>query len=598
MSSRWAKCWAADREIFTILNESDSLEAARQKIIGFLEALDWSYRHDYERIHPWDYILLKEAVRCMKNIISPRNENLSGSSALKLLWTAAREGDAEVSDDFISEFTHLFKAIKGHSDVYPSILMDDFDSPDFDMYQGRDAALKRSEFLDEMGHRMDQYIARYPHGLDPKIIKKRSANKTRILDYFDASEGDWNDWKWQFKNVYKNGTGLEPIKKIIQLKPDEEEAIKLAVEHDVPFGITPHYLSLMDPKPTDYDFAIRRQVIPSLNYVESMIKHKDDRKSAFDFMREHDTSPVDLVTRRYTKVAIIKPYDSCPQICVYCQRNWEITAPLMDAAMATKEQLDSALDWYSDHEHMMDILVTGGDPLVMNNNMIDKILSRLSEMKHIKHIRIATRIPITVPQRITDELCEILGNYYDIGNQIICMVTHFSHPYEITPETTQAIGRVRKKGLNVYNQQVFTFGNSRRFETVALRIAMKLIGVDPYYTFNMKGKSEMEDYAVPVARLLQERKEEARLLPGVFRTDEPVFNVPFLGKNHLRAWQHHELVSITPDGRRQYSFHPWEKNIDKVKPYLYTDVTIGSYLRKLEERGEDIEEYKSIWYYY
>jgi lysine 2,3-aminomutase len=129
-------------------------------------------------------------------------------------------------------------------------------------------------------------------------------------------------------------------------------------------------------------------------------------------------------------------------------------------------------------------------------------------------------------------------------------------------------------------------------------MAIKQIGVDPYYTFNMKGKSEIEDYAVPVARILQERKEEARVLPGIYRSDEPVFNVPFLGKNHLRAWQDHELISILPDGRRAYSFHPWEKNINKVKPYIYEDVPIKSYLDKLEKRGENIRDYRSIWYYY
>jgi lysine 2,3-aminomutase len=598
MTSRWEECWKAEPEIYVLLKESDNVEVAREMLINYLEALEWKYRRDVDEIHSWDYIQLKEAVRCMKNIISPRNERLAGTSALEYLWLAARNGDAEVTDDFIFEFKHLFKAIKGHSEVYPSVLMRDIDPPDFDKLKGREAANVRSDFLDEMGRQMDNYLVKYPHGLNPKIIERRKDNKKRILDYFNGTDDDWDDWKWQFKHVYKNGTGLEPIKKIIELTPEEEQSIQLAVEHDVPFGITPHYLHLMDPKPTDFDYAIRRQVIPSRNYIDNMIKHKGDRKLAFDFMREHDTSPIDLVTRRYTKVAIIKPYDSCPQICVYCQRNWEITSPLMETALATKDSLDKALEWYNEHKQMMDILITGGDPLVMNNNLIDYILKRLSEMSHIKHIRIATRIPITVPQRITDELCEILGSYYDVGKRIICMVTHFSHPYEVTPETADAITRVRRQGLYTYNQQVFTFGNSRRFETVALRIAMKLIGVDPYYTFNMKGKSEMEDYAVPVARILQERKEEARLLPGAFRTDEPVFNVPFLGKNHLRAWQHHELISITPDGRRKYSFHPWEKNIDKIKPYLYTDVTIGSYLNKLKARGENPEEYKSIWYYY
>jgi lysine 2,3-aminomutase len=270
----------------------------------------------------------------------------------------------------------------------------------------------------------------------------------------------------------------------------------------------------------------------------------------------------------------------------------------MPDAQASKEDIDKAIDFYAEHEHLMDILITGGDPLVMSNTMIEHIIKRLAEIPHMQSIRIATRMPITVPQKLTEDLCEIFGKYFEEGKQSICMVTHFEHPYEITMDTAKAIKRVRKQGLHVYNQQVFTFANSRRFETAALRIAMKLIGVDPYYTFNMKGKSEIEEYAVPVARILQERKEEARLLPGIMRTDEPVFNVPFLGKNHLRAWQDHELIAIQPNGSRVYSFHPWEKNIDQIKPYLYSDIPIKGYLDQLSGRGEDPEEYNSIWYYY
>jgi len=178
------------------------------------------------------------------------------------------------------------------------------------------------------------------------------------------------------------------------------------------------------------------------------------------------------------------------------------------------------------------------------------------------------------------------------------MVTHFEHPYEICRESAEAIQKMRMRGINFYNQQVFTFANSKRFETVSLRIALKMIGVDPYYVFNMKGKKEMQDYAVPVSRILQERKEEARLLPGIYRTDEPVFNVPFLGKNHMRSRQDHELVSILTDGRRVYAFHPWEKNIRGVDSYYYTDVSIKEYLNRLQEIGEDPDEYWSIWYYY
>jgi lysine 2,3-aminomutase len=179
----------------------------------------------------------------------------------------------------------------------------------------------------------------------------------------------------------------------------------------------------------------------------------------------------------------------------------------------------------------------------------------------------------------------------------ISIVTHFEHPYEISPDALKSVQDLRKTGIMVYNQQVFTFENCRRFETVALRLALKQIGVDPYYTFNTKGKEETDHFRVPIARILQERKEEARLIPGLSRTDEPVFNIPGLGKNHLRAWQHHDLIMISPDGERVYEFHPWEKNIALAPTYVYRDVPIGRFLQRLTERGEPIEEYESIWYY-
>lgn len=598
MRKKWQECWEADNEIYVLLKESATLESAREKIIHYLEVLDWTYRRDLDNIHPWDYILLKEAVSCMKSIISQRNERLVGNSSLEKLWNAARTGEEEVTDDFIDEFVHLFKAIKGKSDVYPSQFLKGVEPPDYNECKGREAALKRSDYLDQMSLRMNEFLMKYPSGLKPEVKKRRARNKSRILKELGATKEDWADWKWQFKNVFKDKKGMEIIEKIIRLKPEEKKGITLALDNDVPFGVTPYYLHLMDRKPNGLDSAVRKQVFPPSGYVETMIAHKDDRQAVFDFMRECDTSPLKLVTRRYPKVAIIKPYDSCPQICVYCQRNWEITSPFMEEALAPKQHIDNAIDWFAEHDQIMDVLLTGGDPLVMDDNLIDYILNRFSKIPHIQNIRIATRMPVTVPQRFTEKLCEIFSRYYQAGKQTLCLVTHISHPYEVTMETARAIKRIKMTGMHVYNQQVFTFWNSRRFESVALRASIKQIGIDPYYCFNMKGKSEIEEYAVPVARILQERKEEARLLPGIFRTDEAVFNVPFLGKNHLRAWQDHELISIMPDGRRVYSFHPWEKNISRIKPYLYTDVPIGEYLEKIENRGENPEDYKSIWYYY
>jgi lysine 2,3-aminomutase len=598
MTERWNDCWDAAPEIYMLLKESKTLESSRNKVARYIEAREWTYSCDLGEIENWDYVLFKEVIRTLKNLISPRNERIAGTSALEHLWQAAINGDSDVSDDFIAEFIHFFKALKMKSDVYPSRLMEGIEIPNFDQYEGRAAGRMRSDYLDRMAERMDRYLKRHNSGLDPWIAAKRDENRRRILDYLGSSKDDWEDWHWQYRNVFKDLRGLESIESLIQLETRHKEAIKLALENHVPFGVTPYYLHLMDIKPSDQDYAVRRQVFPPLSYVQNMIAHRKDKKWAFDFMKEADTSPVDLITRRYPRVAIIKPYESCPQICVYCQRNWEISSPLMASALASREKIDAALQWFSEHEGMMDVLLTGGDPLVMDDSMIEGILSRLSEIPHIKSIRVATRTPATVPQRITPELCEAMAQYQELGRRNLCLVTHFMHPYEVTPETVAAIKRIKATGIEVYNQQVFTFANSRKFETSALRVVLKQIGVDPYYTFNMKGKTEMEEYSVPIARILQERKEEARLLPGIFRTDEPVFNVPGLGKDHLRAWQNHEMIAITPEGRRMYSFLPWEKNIAQVKPYIYTDVSIYRYLERLKDRGEDPEDYRSIWYYY
>ena len=200
--------------------------------------------------------------------------------------------------------------------------------------------------------------------------------------------------------------------------------------------------------------------------------------------------------------------------------------------------------------------------------------------------------------RWTDSLTDLLAKYHRPGRRELAVVTHFEHSYEISPEAREAVEKIRKRGMSVYNQQVFTLENSRRFESVKLRRDLKSIGVDPYYTFNMKGKDETRRFMVPIARILQERKEEARLLPGLDRTDEPVFNVPKLGKNHLRAAQDHRLVMIRPDGCRVYEFHPWEKNIYPMPPYNYVDVPIYDYLEELAARGETIRDYRTIWFYY
>ncbi|MCP4715081.1 MAG: KamA family radical SAM protein [Deltaproteobacteria bacterium] len=592
--------WDANPQLFELLKRQESLESARDAVYTYLEKAERDVFGLTNELHILEKSTVRESIRIFKSIIGPINEMRTEVSALDCLWKLACGRRAELQHDvtvaFIMEFINLFRGVSGKSNIYRENEEVKKGVPDFLRLQGREAALKRCEVLDDMAETMQKYFRRYPSGLDAEIIDWREQNRERILRYFEAPADAWYDYNWHLENVIKDP---EDLFALIELPADYKDAVRKAARNNIPWGISPYYVSLMDRNASiGYDHALRAQVIPPPDYVEPMIKHRADRETIFDFMGEHDTSPADLITRRYPGICILKPYNTCPQICVYCQRNWEIDECLAPDALALSDTVEQALTWIEEHPAIGDVLITGGDPIVMSDERLEHLLSRLAGMKHVYRIRLGTRTPVTLPFRWTDELVATLANYHEPGRREIAVVTHFIHSYEVTPEARDAVQKIRRAGMSVYNQQVFTVENSRRFESAKLRCDLKSIGIDPYYTFNMKGKSETRRYMVPIARIQQERKEEARLLPGLDRTDEPVFNVPKLGKNHLRAVQDHRLVMIRPDGCRVYEFHPWEKNITPEPPYNYVDVPIYDYLEDLAARGESVADYRTIWFYY
>lgn len=335
--------------------------------------------------------------------------------------------------------------------------------------------------------------------MEEEVISWREKNRAKILRYFGAAKSGWNDYLWHLKHIIRDP---KPLLDLPELTNDQKEAIDKANKHNIPSGITPYYLSLMDYNISiGYDHAIRTQVIPAKDYVDLRSAHKIKRDILFDFMGEQDTSPIDLVTRRYPFISIFKPFNTCSQICVYCQRNWEIQSVLDPEALASKEKIDEALSWFDDHQSIGDILITGGDPLVMKDDQIRRILEILAAKKQIYRIRTGTRTPVALPMRWTEKLLNLISKFHNPPKLEITIVTHFEHSYEITPESMEAVQKIRRAGMSVYNQVVFTIENSRRFELSKLRWDLKSIGVDPYYTFNMKGKEETDRYMVPIARI-------------------------------------------------------------------------------------------------
>jgi len=539
-----------------------------------------------------EWVTCRDTVWVLRNMLNTRSEELAGFSLLSYLDGLLHDrpvGPAPTAA-FLAELRHLFKGIGGLANIYVE------KPPAFLRYSGRTAARLRSADLSRMARKARGFVERYPCGMDDALVRQRSLNRQRLFHAFGITDLEWNDWTWHTRNIIRDPDVLGSL---ITLSGEERATVTMARKQRIPFGITPYTVSLMDPNNTGtWDRAIRAQVIPPRQYVERVIALRQDPACSSDFMSEGDTSPIDGITRRYPGIVILKPVLTCPQICVYCQRNWQIRDTCSAGAALGDHKLEQALRWIEKTREISEVLVTGGDPLILADDRLEMILARLSQMEHVVRIRIGTRTPVTLPQRITESLVRAITRFHEPGRREMLIITHFEHPTEITPEAMQAVQRFRLFGVGVYNQLVFTYYNSRKFEAAALRQQLRLIGVTPYYTFNTKGKEETDDYRVPIARLLQEQQEEARLFPGAVRTDEIVFNVPRLGKNYLRAGQNRDMIALLPDGRRVYEFHPWEKKMALMETYIYTDVSIYHYLKRLRRDGEQIRDYNSIWYYY
>lgn len=580
-------------EIFAIARQSRSVDELRASLARLAHDMMFETFDDYDSFNAGSIMRVRDCAKVIVRMMTRRSENKAGFSLAGAIRDIALDiPRPDLSPAFFADLHYLFLGLQGRG---PGKAFSELHlAPS--KYSDRRAAIERSDQLDELFGSVQARLDKGSSGLSEESVKRRAKRRARILSELGGTEDDWQDWQWQVNNILRQS---KQISKLLKLSPEEKKAISSARKHHLPFGITPHYISLMDDDLEDSrDRSVRAQVIPPSSYVKQTVQAKESSR-CMDFMLESDTSPIDLITRRYPSICIFKPYNTCPQICVYCQRNWEIDDAMQPGAMAPDDKIHEAVEWIRAHPAIHEVLVTGGDPLAMNDEQVDRILGLVADIPSVERIRIGTRTPVTLPMRFNEKLVSILAKYRVPGKRQVSVVTHVQHPYEVNEDMVAAVERLRKKGIPVYNQLVYTFFISRRFEAAYLRRLLSRIGIDPYYTFNSKGKEETSAYRVPIARLMQEQKEESRLLPGLSRTDEAVYNVPGLGKNYLQTTSFRDLISILPDGSRLYEFHPWERNITTVlKTHISKDVPILEYLQRLEQIGEDAGDYETIWYYY
>ncbi len=254
-----------------------------------------------------------------------------------------------------------------------------------------------------------------------------------------ASPTRVEDWRWQARNA---ATTLEALEAHLELTDSEREGVKRALADGFPMSITPYYLALCDPH--DAACPIRRQCVPRSE--EATIVPGDLRDPLGE--EAHEVAP--HLVRRYPDRVLLLATDRCAVYCRFCTRSRMVGA---GGGARPLEVLAPALAWIAAHPEIRDVIVSGGDPLVMSTDRIEKLLLELARVDHVATVRVATRAPVTIPQRIDAALCRALR-----AHPATWLMTHFNHPKELTAEAKRAVALLVDHGLPVMNQTVLLEG--------------------------------------------------------------------------------------------------------------------------------------------
>ncbi|MDD5338626.1 MAG: KamA family radical SAM protein [Dehalococcoidales bacterium] len=286
----------------------------------------------------------------------------------------------------------------------------------------------------------------------------------RYRFFWDVSDASWKDWKWQFRNRI---TSLEQLIQLLPLSVEEQAQIQTAAKR-YPLSITPYYLSLINP--SDPNDPIKKQSVPCIQEITMSSFGMEDP------LAEKEDSVVPGLVHRYPDRALMVLTDICPMLCRHCTRKREWRH---GAWTRTDDQIEAMLDYLRQHTAIRDVILSGGDPLTLSTSHLETIIAKIREIKHIEIIRIGSRFPVVLPQRIDDELCNMLSKYGPIWFN-----THFNHPREVTPEAAAACDKLIRAGVPVNNQTVLLRGINDSVE-IQTKLAHALLKakVRPYYLF-------------------------------------------------------------------------------------------------------------------
>ena len=621
--------------------------------------LSW---RDYAAIRLMDYLDYEGQLFSDPNMGGKMIRN----EPVKILWLAIRFGKGDKSKAFFMDMLYLFRQLNG-----------------------------RLEKTTPDREKLDRWMARHPSGLDKKIEEARKLNKDRIIRKiiqnielglqksrrFQFKQGStfnekyqqvyewWNDYRFHLTFAIRQP---DMLNEMLGNSLTEKTMQRLydARKKGIPLFVNPHYLSLLsehcDPRIPVADKPLRDYIFPSQKLIDSFGKIVAWEKE--DIMRPGEPNAAGWILpayynvhRRYPEVAIFIPDTTgraCAGLCASCQRMYDFqnghfnfNLKKLQPHLKWPDKMRLLMDYFENDAQLRDILITGGDAFMNSDESLKQILDAVYDMAlrkkernkkrkngekyaEIVRVRLGTRIPVYLPQRITDNLVAILAGFRKkaagIGIQQFIIQTHIESAMEITPETREGIQKLIRAGWLVTNQQVFITAASLRGHTAKLRKVLNDIGVLPYYTFSVKGFMENHSNFATNARSVQELTEEKcfgkvpvpypkelqnihekaadapKIIHALRRkeglpflaTDRNVMNLPGLGKS-LKF----RTIGITRDGRRILRFKHDESRhqspiIKKTGDiFIIESKSIAKYLKQIESMGQNTREYQTIWGY-
>ena len=361
----------------------------------------------------------------------------------------------------------------------------------------------------------------------------RKFTSKRAPIYADIPDEKWNNWRWQLSNRINT---VEEFEQVLTLTDSEREALSTPGLFRV--DITPYFISLIDPD--DPDDPIRRQVVPTAAELVPFTSMMEDS------LAEDRHSPVPGLVHRYPDRVLMLVTTQCASYCRYCTRSRIVGDP---SATFSREEFELQLDYLKRTPQVRDVLLSGGDPLVLAPRILEEILSRLREIPHIEILRIGSRVPVFLPMRVTDELTDMLQKYHPFWLNI-----HVNHPNEISAELEQACDRLTRAGIPLGNQAVLLAGVNDNVH-IQRQLVQELtrIRVRPYYMYQCDLVEGAGHLRTPVAKGI-EIMEGLRGHTSGFSVHQYIIDAPGGGgkipvsPNYLLSMSDHKIILRNYEG--------------------------------------------------